>query len=129
MEMEYSKSIGLEETLVDASDIQSPNDSLATPIFDSLAPPTFEGGDRSHSPLSQASMDSCHNGECPEELGSMDVVVKKMAKDLKIDESLTGQYDMARSPRGLALIIEIEEYVNRVEEKRIGSHVSVFKVL
>lgn len=29
------------------------------------------------------------------------------------------------SPRGLALIIEIEEYVNRVEEKRIGSHVDV----
>ena len=31
---------------------------------------------------------------------------------------------MNANPRGLALIVEIEEYENNVEEMRIGSHVS-----
>ena len=33
-------------------------------------------------------------------------------------------YKMTAYPRGLALIIEIEEFVNNVEKPRIGSHVS-----
>ena len=43
------------------------------------------------------------------------------------EEQLPGMmmpaYKMDASPRGLALIIEIEEYVNDIYEKRIGSNV------
>ena len=35
-------------------------------------------------------------------------------------------YKMTAYPRGLALIIEIEEFVNNVEKPRIGSHVSYY---
>ena len=38
-------------------------------------------------------------------------------------------YKMTAYPRGLALIIEIEEFVNNVEKPRIGSHVSFYKLL
>ena len=34
-------------------------------------------------------------------------------------------YKMDARPRGLVLIIEIEEYVNDVQERRIGSEVSI----
>ncbi len=33
-------------------------------------------------------------------------------------------YPMYNNPRGLALIIDIEQYENDVQERRIGSHVS-----
>ena len=61
------------------------------------------------------------------EKGKLDVVVKRA--DLKRANSAVDSgmpyYKMDAKPRGLALIIEIEEYVDDLHEKRIGSQVRI----
>lgn len=83
------------------------------------------GGQRSITPLSQESTDSCHNNEAVEK-GQIDVIVKRVESTKIVDEdSVMPQYKMTAYPRGLALIIEIEEYENKIEPKRIGSQFDV----
>ena len=63
--------------------------------------------------------------EEPEEKGRLNVVVKRASFRRTNSAMDTGMpcYKMDARPRGLVLIIEIEEYVNEVQEKRIGSEV------
>ena len=65
--------------------------------------------------------------EDPEEKGRLNVVVKRAALNRTNSAMDTGMpcYKMDARPRGLVLIIEIEEYVNDVQERRIGSEVSI----
>jgi hypothetical protein len=58
--------------------------------------------------------------------GELDVVVKRVESTHICSGSQDAMpaYKMTAYPRGLALIIEIEEFVNNVEKPRIGSHVS-----
>ena len=112
--MEYGASLTLEDTLIDMED---PN----------YLTPTTGGNynNRSTTPLSQESTDSCHNNEAIEK-GELDVVVRRTEsiKICDVYEDVMPSYKMTAFPRGLALIIEIEEFVNNVEKQRIGSHVS-----
>lgn len=83
---------------------------------------------RSLSNVSQDSQDSCHMSEDQAtEKGNLHVKVKK--REVKRSNSAVQagmpEYKMSASPRGLALIIEIEEFSNEVQQKRIGSHVDV----
>ena len=68
--------------------------------------------------------DSCHT-DSAEAKGRLNVVV--IQSDLKRSNSAVESgiacYNMAANPRGHALIIEIEEYINDVQEKRVGSEV------
>ena len=73
--------------------------------------------------FSQGSTDSCHNNEAFEK-GELDVVVKRVESTHIYDSDVMPAYKMAAYPRGLALIIEIEQFMNDVEKPRIGSHVS-----
>lgn len=60
-----------------------------------------------------------------EERGRLNVVVKRTSfkrTNSAIDSGMPC-YKMDARPRGLALVIEIEEYVNDVKERRIGSEV------
>jgi len=113
--MEYGASLTLEDTLIDMED---PN----------YLTPTTGGNynNRSTTPLSQESTDSCHNNEAIEK-GELDVVVRRTEsiKICDVYEDVMPSYKMTAFPRGLALIIEIEEFVNNVEKQRIGSHVDV----
>ncbi len=59
----------------------------------------------------------------PEKKGILDVKVKR-GNSFNSSASGMPTYKMDARPRGRALIIEIEEYVNDVQDKRIGSHVS-----
>ncbi len=86
---------------------------------------------RSITPMSDCSQDSCH-ADLPLQKGELEVVVKSAASirpDLKRNNSAIDAgmpvYKMSSNPRGLALIIEIEEYENNVQVKRTGSHVDV----
>ena len=65
--------------------------------------------------------------EEPEEKGRLNVVVKRASFRRTNSAMDTGMpcYKMDARPRGLVLIIEIEEYVNDVQERRIGSEVSI----
>jgi hypothetical protein len=56
----------------------------------------------------------------------MEVRVKKASGTRANSAFISGFpiYAMDTRPRGLALIIEIEQYENDVQERRIGSHVS-----
>ena len=58
--------------------------------------------------------------------GELDVVVKRVESThiCSGSQDVMPAYKMTAYPRGLALIIEIEEFVNNVEKPRIGSHVS-----
>ena len=60
--------------------------------------------------------------------GELDVVVKRVESThiCSGSQDVMPAYKMTAYPRGLALIIEIEEFVNNVEKPRIGSHVSFF---
>ena len=62
--------------------------------------------------------------------GELDVVVKRVESTHicsgSQDVMAMPAYKMTAYPRGLALIIEIEEFVNNVEKPRIGSHVSYY---
>ena len=63
----------------------------------------------------------------PYEKGELNVVVRRL-KHVNIpsmDEEIPS-YKMTEVPRGLALIIEIEQYQQDIATKRIGSHVSEF---
>ena len=62
----------------------------------------------------------------PEEKGELKVVVRKL-KNVVIPENDAEipSYKMSEIPRGLALIIEIEQYDQDVQTKRHGSHVDV----
>ena len=60
-----------------------------------------------------------------EERGRLNVVVKR-ASFKRVNSAIDSGmpcYKMDARPRGLALVIEIEEYVNDVKERRIGSEV------
>lgn len=76
---------------------------------------------------SSHSQDSCHSSlENPEEKGDLDVRVVTRDTLRRENSAQMAQmkcYKMDARPRGLALIIEIEEYDNNVQEKRIGSKV------
>merc|ERR1711981_499877 len=74
--------------------------------------------------FTQDSVDSCHTNEEAIEKGEMNVVVKTLPRSQKVIDQ-GDCYPMKASPRGLALIIEIEEYINEVQRKRVGSHVDV----
>ena len=65
--------------------------------------------------------------EEPEEKGELDVFVKRATLNRTNSAMDTGMpcYKMDARPRGLVLIIEIEEYVNDVQERRIGSAVRI----
>ena len=52
------------------------------------------------------------------------MVVKRVESTHIYDSDVMPAYKMAAYPRGLALIIEIEQFMNDVEKPRIGSHVS-----
>ena len=60
--------------------------------------------------------------------GELDVVVKRVESThiCSGSQDVMPAYKMTAYPRGLALIIEIEEFVNNVEKPRIGSHVSYY---
>ena len=62
----------------------------------------------------------------PVEKGELNVVVKRLkhVPVPQLDEEIPS-YKMTEVPRGLALIIEIEQYQQDVATKRIGSHVSL----
>lgn len=62
----------------------------------------------------------------PEEKGELNVVVRRV-KNLIIpkNDAEIPSYKMSEIPRGLALIIEIEQYEQDVQTKRHGSHVDV----
>jgi len=62
----------------------------------------------------------------PEEKGELNVVVKRV-KNITIpkNDAEIPAYKMSEIPRGLALIIEIEQYEQDVQTKRHGSHVDV----
>lgn len=66
--------------------------------------------------------------EEPEEKGRLNVVVKRASFRRTNSAMDTGMpcYKMDSRPRGMVLIIEIEEYVNDVQERRIGSAVCIF---
>ena len=68
--------------------------------------------------------------EEPEEKGELDVFVKRATLNRTNSAMDTGMpcYKMDARPRGLVLIIEIEEYVNDVQERRIGSAVCYYLV-
>lgn len=76
------------------------------------------------------SQDSCHMDEA-EAKGKLDVVVRRaevLQRTNSAQEAGMPCYKMESKPRGLALIIEIEEYVNDVQEPRLGSKVGgIFK--
>jgi len=112
--MEYGASLTYEDQIIDMED----------PNF--LVPKAAGGNNRSTTPLSQESTDSCHNNEAFEK-GELDVVVKRVESThiCSGSQDVMPAYKMTAYPRGLALIIEIEEFVNNVEKPRIGSHVDV----
>jgi len=116
--MEYAASLTMED-LIDLDDPNS-NGGFLTP--------KAAGAHRSTTPLSQESTDSCHNNEAFEK-GEIDVVVKRVESTHIYDSDVMPAYKMAAYPRGLALIIEIEEFVNNVEKPRIGSHVDTENLL
>jgi len=116
--MEYASSLTMED-LIDLDDPNS-NGGFLTP--------KPAGAHRSTTPLSQESTDSCHNNEAFEK-GEIDVVVKRVESTHIYDSDVMPAYKMAAYPRGLALIIEIEEFVNNVEKPRIGSHVDTENLL
>eukprot|EP00088_Acartia_fossae_P053910 TRINITY_DN6158_c0_g1_i2.p1 TRINITY_DN6158_c0_g1~~TRINITY_DN6158_c0_g1_i2.p1 ORF type:complete len:437 (-),score=95.93 TRINITY_DN6158_c0_g1_i2:1072-2382(-) len=66
----------------------------------------------------------------PEEKGRLDVRVKPSAvlRSNSIQGSQMKAYPMNRSPRGYALIIDIEVYENDIHERRLGSHVDVYNL-
>ncbi len=111
--MDYSSTLPLEDTLVSMDEFS--NQGLHAP--NALA-------HRSTTPLSQASQDSCHNNEAYEK-GYLDVIVRQAEKASIHEDTMMPSYKMSSNPRGLALIIEIDEFVNDIHEKRIGSHVDV----
>jgi len=110
-------SLTVSNTLVSLGelDLQSPNFQ-----FDDVDGAS-DGVHRSRSPGTQ-SEDSCHMEE-PEEKGRLNVVVKRASFRRTNSAMDTGMpcYKMDSRPRGMVLIIEIEEYVNDVQERRIGS--------
>lgn len=124
--MSQQPSISIDDTLVNMEGLTG-NQTIEE-IFD-VDQLTINSQDiqRSTTPLSTASMDSCHNHEEAVEKGHLDVVVKKVpvARALSSVDSGMPEYKMTAFPRGLALIIEIEEYDNAVQTKRIGSDVDV----
>ena len=83
---------------------------------------TLGGGDSPPSPT--GSQDSCHM-EDPMERGEMDVKVRP-SNIMRVNSAIHAgmpTYKMEAKPRGLALIIEIEEYVDNLHEKRLGSEI------
>ena len=76
------------------------------------------------------SPDSCHM-EGVVERGQLEVNVRKVniARSNSAVKAGMPCYVMSSKPRGLALIIEIDKYENDVKEPRIGSHVSLWKLL
>jgi len=114
--MEYAASLGMENSMIDIVDLDDPDSNGGY-----LTPKAAEMN-RSTTPLSQGSTDSCHNNEAFEK-GELDVVVKRVESTHIYDSDVMPAYKMAAYPRGLALIIEIEQFMNDVEKPRIGSHV------
>ena len=72
-----------------------------------------------HGYTSDDSQDSCHMEDATEK-GHLQVRVK-LTREKSINN--IPSYKMTSSPRGLALIIDIEEYDNEIQDKRIGSKV------
>jgi len=69
----------------------------------------------------------CHMEEEPTEKGKLEVRVIPAAfhRSNSTQASVMAAYPMMRQPRGLALVINIENYDNDVQEHRQGSHVDV----
>ena len=72
----------------------------------------------------QSSQDSCH-GDIPVEKGEIDVKVKKVefrgrgiVEPSRMTDYTMPEYKMTAYPRGLALIIENDEFQNNIHSKR-----------
>ena len=68
---------------------------------------------------SDDSQDSCHMEDATEK-GHLEVRVK-LTREKSVNN--IPSYKMSSNPRGLALIIDIEDYDNEIQDKRIGSKV------
>ena len=82
--------------------------------------------DRSKSPgnMSQDSQDSCHTEDATEQ-GYLNVNVRHAVR--RSNSSVAAGmpcYTMSSSPRGIALLIDIQNYDNDVQDYRYGSEVS-----
>jgi hypothetical protein len=113
-------SISVDDTLVSMSDIGD--------VFMESQPLN----NRSTTPLSQLSQDSCHTNETAFEKGQLDVIVKQRVEMKRTNSAIEAgmpEYKMSANPRGCALIIEMEEYDQDVQTKRVGSHVSCFMIV